>query len=97
VPDIVATYAVHAGTTAELSIDTAGMDPDTIACYLTEDASVDAGPLCHECADKVIDPEIAHLVAFTVDGVTYEQDEDTGHWVAATGRPGGRARPVGAA
>lgn len=77
--DIVATYAVHAGTTATVRLGDV-TDPDMVALYLSDDVQPDVS-VCHECADNIIDPEVAHLVSFTVDGVAYEQDKETGHWV----------------
>lgn len=81
--EIVATYAVHAGTTVTVELDDV-TDPDLVALYLVEDAGglVDVS-VCHQCARSVIDPEAGDLIGFTIAGVTYERDEETGHWVAS--------------
>lgn len=80
-PDVIATYAVHAGTTATVELDDVS-DPDMVALYLIEDSGelVDAS-VCHQCAQNVVDPEVGDLVGFTIADVTYERDEETGHWV----------------
>jgi hypothetical protein len=85
VADIVATYAVHAGTTATLDLEDA-TDPDLVALYLIEDAGelIDTS-VCHQCAHNVVDPEVGELTGFTIDGRSYERDEETGHWVPAEG------------
>ncbi len=79
--EIVATFAVHGGTTANIQLEDAS-DPDLVALYLVEDAGelVDVS-VCQQCANSVIDPEIGELTGFTIDGVSYKRDEETGHWV----------------
>lgn len=83
--DVIATYAVHAGTTANVDLEDVS-DPDMVALYLIEDAAelVDVA-VCHQCAGTVIDPEVGNLTGFTVNGVSYARDEETGHWVPSEG------------
>ena len=85
--EVFAAYALIAGTTARVELPESGMDPDLIALYLAEDAAVSAD-LCHECGQSVTVSEIGDLTSFTLEGVDYERDEETGHWVPA----GGEAR-----
>lgn len=88
--DVIATYAVHAGTTTTVELEDV-TDPDLVALYLIEDAAelVDAA-VCHQCADTVIDPAVGDLTGFTVDGVSYGReyygDKPTGHWVPIGGQ-----------
>lgn len=85
VADVIATFAVHAGTTATVQLDDV-TDPDMVALYLIEDTGelVDVS-VCHQCAQSVVDPEVGELAGFTIAGVTYEKDEETGHWVPSDG------------
>ena len=79
--EVVAVYEVYASTTATVELDDAG-DPDLVALWLAEDAHPGIS-LCHQCDDYINDPEIGDLVGFSVDGVQYERDEETGHWVVS--------------
>lgn len=83
--EVTASYAVHAGTTATVDLEDVS-DPDMIALYLMEDAAeVTDVAVCNSCANQLIDPEAKELVGFTVAGVSYARDTETGHWVAVGG------------
>lgn len=74
-----AVFAIHAGSYSEMTRDVSGMTLDQIAEVVEQEIDVDVS-LCHECGGKVSDPTPVELVAFTVDGVEYSQDDD-GNWV----------------
>lgn len=76
---VTASFSVGAGTYAEGYLDVTGLRPDEIAELVFDEIAADTS-LCHECCEKLSDPEIADLVAFNVGGVEYEK---VGHeWVA---------------
>jgi hypothetical protein len=76
--DLDATYAVTTETTASFRRDVTNEDPDLLACWLIEDARV---PGCTRCGAH--SPYRA-LTRFTVNGVTYERDPATAHWIPVT-------------
>lgn len=76
---IIASFAVHAGTTDELDLNLGGMTPDQIAAAIEQTAAPDT-TLCHQCGSAISDPEIGDLTGFTVNGRDYERGPD-GSWV----------------
>jgi hypothetical protein len=81
VPEVIAAYAVHGGTTVTVELEDVS-DPNMVALWLIEDNPVGVS-LCHECGHEISGPEIGELLSFTVNGVDYERDDETGHWVAS--------------
>lgn len=79
-----AAYAVEASAVAEAQIP-GGMDPDAVAAYLADEVPADVS-LCHECGHRLSNVEVVALTSFTLDGVDYEQDPETRHWVQGRGR-----------
>ncbi|HEX6359482.1 hypothetical protein [Actinophytocola sp.] len=75
--DVVATYTVRAKITAHFPLDVTHEDPDLVAGWLQEDAWLDV-PGCPRCG--ATDP-FRMLTSYTVNGITYQQDPETAHWV----------------
>ncbi|GLZ34849.1 hypothetical protein Lesp02_70360 [Lentzea sp. NBRC 105346] len=75
--NIIATFAVYAGTTVEFELDVEGMTDQEIA-EAVEAASGDHidTRLCHQCAHNVVDPEAQELTGLTVDGRDIELTEE---------------------
>lgn len=72
-------YSVTGSTARSLQLDVEGKTPGEIADML--EAHFDGVSMCHQCAPDCQDPE-AELQGFHLDGVDYERDTQTGHWVA---------------
>jgi hypothetical protein len=82
--EIGAFYAVTGSTARTLQLDVEGKTPGEIADMLEE--HFDGISMCHQCAPECQDPE-AELNGFHLDGVDYERELETGHWVALTRSP----------
>ena len=66
--NIIATFAVYAGTTVEFDLDVTGMTDTQIADAVRAEAGAHLDTqLCHQCGSRVVDPQAEEMTGLQVD------------------------------
>lgn len=77
---VTATFSVSGGTYAEdVLVLPTDLTPGEMAEFIFSELPIDTG-LCHQCSDKISDPEADEITGFTVDGVEYFFDYADKEW-----------------